>query len=99
MGLFVRAGALSIREPSATLTDSDDYLVVELQRRDYEWENLQPGPVVAAKLAQSLAEWTTDYHRRNVMQTVVFHAADRPGGSGSLPSPGRMPLLKPFDSH
>jgi hypothetical protein len=62
----------------ATLTDSDDYLVVELQRRDYEWENLQPGPVVAAKLAQSLAEWTTDYHRRNVMQTVVFHAADRP---------------------
>jgi hypothetical protein len=62
----------------ATLTDSDDYLVVELQRRDYEWENLQPGPLVAAKLAQSLAEWTTDYHRRNVTQTVVFHAADRP---------------------
>lgn len=62
----------------ATLTDSDDYLVVELQRRDYEWENLRPGPVVAAELAQSLAEWTTDYHRRNVAQTVVFHAADRP---------------------
>ena len=62
----------------AALTDSDDYLVVELQRRDYEWENLRPGPVVAAKLAQSLAEWTTDYHRRNVTQTVVFHAADRP---------------------
>jgi hypothetical protein len=62
----------------ATLTDSDDYLVVELQRRDYEWENLRPGPVVAAELAQSLAEWTTDYHRRNVAQTVVFHAAERP---------------------
>jgi hypothetical protein len=62
----------------AALTDSDDYLVVELQRRDYEWENLRPGPAVAANLAQSLAEWTTDYHRRNVMQTVVFHAADRP---------------------
>jgi len=62
----------------AALTDSDDYLVVELQRRDYEWENLRPGPVVAAKLAQSLAEWTTDYHRRNVAQTVVFHAADLP---------------------
>jgi hypothetical protein len=62
----------------ATLTDSDDYLVVELQRRDYEWENLRLGPVVAAELAQSLAEWTTDYHRRNVAQTVVFHAADRP---------------------
>src|SRR6202035_4675069 len=62
----------------AVMTDSDDYLVVELQRRDYEWENLRPGPVVAAELAQSLAEWTTDYHRRNVAQTVVFHAADRP---------------------
>jgi hypothetical protein len=62
----------------AALTDSDDYLVVELQRRDYEWENLRPGPVIAAVLAQSLAEWTTDYHRRNVAQTVVFHAADRP---------------------
>ena len=62
----------------AALTDSDDYLVVELQRRDYEWENLRPGPVVAAELAQSLAEWTTDYHRRNVAQTLVFHAADRP---------------------
>jgi hypothetical protein len=62
----------------AALTDSDDYLVVELQRRDYEWENLRPGPVAAAELAQSLAEWTTDYHRRNVTQTVIFHAADRP---------------------
>jgi hypothetical protein len=62
----------------AVLTDSDDYLVVELQRRDYEWENLRPGPVVPAELAQSLAEWTTDYHRRNVAQTVVFHAGDRP---------------------
>ena len=62
----------------AALTDSDDYLVVELQRRDYEWENLRPGPVVAAKLAQSLEEWTTDYHRRNVTQTVIFHAANHP---------------------
>src|SRR6204780_1245727 len=62
----------------AALTDSDDYLVVELQRRDYEWENLRPGPVVAAELATSLAEWTTDYHRRNVAQTVVFHAANHP---------------------
>jgi hypothetical protein len=61
-----------------TLTDSDDYLVVELQRRDYEWENLRPGPVVAAELAQSLAEWTTGFHRSNVEQTVVFHGADRP---------------------
>ena len=61
-----------------TLTDSDDYLVVELQRRDYEWENLRPGPAAPAALARSLAEWTTEAHRRNVAQTVVFHAAERP---------------------
>ncbi|HWX84814.1 MAG TPA: hypothetical protein VNZ48_14555 [Xanthobacteraceae bacterium] len=60
------------------LTDSDDYLVVELQRRDYEWENLRAGPVIAAELAPSLAEWTTGHHRRNVAQTVIFHAAGRP---------------------
>lgn len=63
---------------AVALTDSDDYLVVELQRRDYEWENLRAGPVIATGLAQSLAEWTTDYHRRNVAQTVIFHAADHP---------------------
>jgi SAM-dependent methyltransferase len=67
--------------PSANitaLTDSDDYLVVELQPREYEWENLRPGPIITGELAQSLAEWATAYHRRNVAQTVVFHAADRP---------------------
>jgi hypothetical protein len=60
------------------LTDSDDYLVVELQRREYEWENLRPGPIVPAALARSLAEWTTEHHRRNVAQPVLFHAAGRP---------------------
>lgn len=62
----------------AALTDSDDYLVVELQRRDYESENLRPGPLRPAALARSLAEWATEEHRRNVAQTVLFHAADRP---------------------
>jgi hypothetical protein len=60
------------------LTDSDKYLVVELQRRGYEWENLRPGPIVPAELARSLAEWTTDLHRHNIAHTVVFHAADLP---------------------
>ncbi len=60
------------------LTDSDDYLVVELQRRDYEWENLRPGPVLPAALARGLAEWTTDDHRRNIAQTLVFHGDERP---------------------
>jgi hypothetical protein len=90
----------------AALTDSDDYLVVELQRRDYEWENLRPGPVVAAELAKSLAEWTTDYHRRNVAQTVIFHAADRPADlaqfiarSDAFVETVRQSLVAPALSH
>ena len=88
------------------LTDSDDYLVVELQRRDYEWENLRPGPVVAAELARSLAEWTTDYHRHNVAHTLVFHAAERPAGlaqfvaqSETFVESVRRSLLAPPLSH
>jgi len=88
------------------LTDSDDYLVVELQRRDYEWENLRPGPVVAAELALSLAEWTTDYHRRNAAHTIVFHAGDRPADlaqfvarSDSFIDTVRQSLVTPPLSH
>ena len=47
-----------------------------------------------AELAQSLAKWTTDYHRRNVTQTVVFHAADRPADLANS-SPGRTRSSKP----
>jgi hypothetical protein len=64
----------------ATITDSDDYLVVELQRRDYENDNLRPGPIEATELAESLMKWATARHRANVEQTVVFHAEERPPG-------------------
>lgn len=62
----------------ATLTDSDDYLVVELQSRGYESDNLRPGPITAAELAIGLSEWATERHRNNVEQVLVFHAADKP---------------------
>jgi hypothetical protein len=61
-----------------TVIDSDEYLVVELQPRQYENENLMAGPITAAELAVSLAEWTTARHRMNVEQTLVFHAAEKP---------------------
>jgi len=61
-----------------TLTDSDDYLVVEMQPRGYEKSNLRPGPIGVAELAGSLAEWTTARHRANIEDTLVFHAADVP---------------------
>jgi hypothetical protein len=62
----------------AALADSDKYLVVEMQPRAHENKHLAPGPIEVEKLASSLAEWTTAEHRRNVEQTIVYHAADIP---------------------
>ena len=62
----------------AVLTDSDDYLVVELQPRRHERAFLRVGPPDIAKLAASLSEWTTARHRENARDTVLFHAAALP---------------------
>jgi hypothetical protein len=61
-----------------TLTDSDDYFVVEMQPRRHESTNLRPGPIDEAELATSLSEWTTVQHRANADQTVVYHVGDIP---------------------
>jgi hypothetical protein len=58
------------------LTDSDDYLVVEIQPRDYEARNLRWGALRPQCLAGSLAEWTTADHRCNVQYTVLYHVTD-----------------------
>jgi hypothetical protein len=60
------------------LTDSDDYLVVEMQPREHESKWLLPGPVEPQALADSLSEWTTAQHRRNAAHTIVYHAAGLP---------------------
>jgi hypothetical protein len=62
----------------ARLADSDEYLVVEMQPRRHESKHLAPGPIEVPKLAASLAEWATAEQRRNVEQTIVYHAADIP---------------------
>ena len=62
----------------AVLTDSDDYLVVELQPRQHERAFLRAGPPDVATLAASLSEWTTARHRENARHTVLFHAAALP---------------------
>ncbi|HXC26661.1 MAG TPA: hypothetical protein VNV38_01805 [Stellaceae bacterium] len=59
-----------------TLTDSDDYFVVEMQPRRHEQSNLRPGPIDEAELAMSLSEWTTAQHRANVGQTIIYHASE-----------------------
>jgi hypothetical protein len=64
------------------LTDSDEYLVVEMQPREHEHGFLRIGPFHPTTLAHSLSEWTTARHRENARSTLVFHAKDLPA---SLP--------------
>lgn len=60
----------------ATLDDSDDYLVVELQPKEHELENISPGVLQTNKLVKALAEWTTQQHRDNAKHTIYFHTED-----------------------
>jgi hypothetical protein len=60
------------------LTDSDEYLVVEMQPRGHERNFLRMGPFDPEQLAEVLSEWTTARHRENVRSTLVFHGGDAP---------------------
>jgi hypothetical protein len=60
------------------VTDSDDYLVIELQPRNHEANSLKSGLQKVGKLVRSLSEWTTARHRENSVTTVVFHADEVP---------------------
>ena len=60
------------------VTDSDDYLVIELQPRSHESKSLKSGSLKAEKLARALSEWTTARHRENSETTVIFHADEIP---------------------
>lgn len=60
------------------ITDSDEYLVVEMQPRGHESGKLLAGPVEISGLAESLAEWTTADQRANVDRTFVYHAGEIP---------------------
>ena len=68
----------------SVITDSDDYLVVEMQPRHHEQHYLMAGPACPSQLARSLAEWTTAHHRKNSESTFVFHAKDLPVGLDEL---------------
>ena len=66
------------------LDDSDDYLVVEMQPRDHEAKHLQWGPLEPAELATSLAEWTTERHRKNVFQPITYHSDEIPADTARI---------------
>ena len=56
------------------LTDSDEYLVVEMQPRVHEQGFLRIGAFYPDILAETLSELTTARHRENSRSTLVFHA-------------------------
>jgi hypothetical protein len=60
------------------ITDSDDYLVIEMQPVQHEERFLQPGPLRPRALARTLSSWTTARHRQNSDYSVVFHANEIP---------------------
>ena len=60
------------------ITDSDEYLVIEMQARMHEAKFLRPGPNQVGQLAKSLSEWTTVVHRKNANHSLFFHAEELP---------------------
>jgi Methyltransferase domain len=60
------------------VTDSDEYLVIEMQPRDHEAQFLRQGPLKPRALVKSLNEWTTKAHRENARHSVIFHASELP---------------------
>ncbi|MGD0151488.1 MAG: class I SAM-dependent methyltransferase [Xanthobacteraceae bacterium] len=60
------------------ITDSDEYLVIEMQTRDHESKFLRPGPFEVPELVKSLSEWTTSVHRDNANHSLFFHAEELP---------------------
>ncbi|TAK76567.1 MAG: hypothetical protein EPO11_04055 [Gammaproteobacteria bacterium] len=60
----------------AILTDSDEYLVVEMQPRQQEVRFVNGGKYKDKKLIETLGEWTTKQHRKNAQTTIYFHTCD-----------------------
>ena len=65
------------------MTDSDEYMVVEMQKVHHEEKFVRLGAVDQSALKASLAEWTTAIHRQNAHSAVIFHSADLPSNLDS----------------
>ncbi|HEY8277417.1 MAG TPA: hypothetical protein VIG52_10565, partial [Methyloceanibacter sp.] len=58
------------------ITDSDDYLVIEMQPREHESNFLRVGPLRPKAVAKTLSQWTTARHRENANFSVIFHGSE-----------------------
>jgi len=68
------------------LTDSDDFFMLETQRRTQELDHLELGTLDPTAIALSLSEWTTRTHRFAATHDLVFHAEDLPPNLGATKS-------------
>jgi hypothetical protein len=74
---FCRSGRVE------TITDSDAYMVAEVQPAAAGPRAWRLGPLVPAALAPSLAPWVTLQHRQNAIHPLCFHA----GGMDTMTGP------------
>lgn len=64
----------------AIMGDSDEFFMLELQRRDQEMFLVRLGAQREKDVAASLSAWTTPEHRRAASYDVIFHSDDLPPG-------------------
>jgi len=60
------------------LTDSDDFFMIEPQKRVTGEELLRPGGISVDAIAKFLSDWTTHEQRRCGRQLLTIHAGDLP---------------------
>src|SRR6266481_9465252 len=60
------------------LADSDDFFMIELQKRVTGEELVLPGGISVDAIAKFLSEWTTHEQRRCGRQLLTIHAGDLP---------------------
>lgn len=63
---------------TAVMADSDEFFMLELQRREQELFLLRLGSASPRAISRSLNEWTTIGHRGAAQYDLVFHADDIP---------------------
>jgi 2-polyprenyl-3-methyl-5-hydroxy-6-metoxy-1,4-benzoquinol methylase len=66
------------------ITDSNEYLAIEMQPREHEAKFLRRGPLKPRAVAKTLSEWTTRSHRDNVRYSVSFHCGELPTNMGAV---------------
>jgi hypothetical protein len=58
------------------LTDSDNYLALEMQNFDKEIEFISIEGKTTKSIAKHMSTWTTEYHRSTAEQLIVFHSEE-----------------------